>query len=81
MVRGAMERNASAPLFQSLQLLFHDELNPVAPKAQGKVQVPEGLDLDARIHEEEEEDDRDVDEDDKVCFPNQYFFPPLVSTS
>jgi AP-3 complex subunit delta-1 len=47
-------------------LFFHQELNPVAPKAQKKVPVPEGLDLDTWIHEpvpdpepesSEEEDD------------------------
>ncbi|KAF9579201.1 hypothetical protein BGW38_004632 [Lunasporangiospora selenospora] len=32
-------------------LFFTQELNPVAPKAQKKVPVPEGLDLDAWIHE------------------------------
>ncbi|XP_054274648.1 AP-3 complex subunit delta-1-like [Macrosteles quadrilineatus] len=31
--------------------LFSGELNPVAPKAQKKVQIPEGLDLDAWINE------------------------------
>ncbi|XP_071450099.1 AP-3 complex subunit delta-1 [Hetaerina americana] len=44
--------------------LFRGELNPVAPKAQKKVQVPDGLDLDAWINDppsessESEEDDR-----------------------
>ena len=31
--------------------LFHEDLNPVNPKAQKKVTVPEGLDLDAWINE------------------------------
>lgn len=34
-----------------MSLLFEGELNPVAPKAQRKVPVPEGLDLDAWINE------------------------------
>ncbi|XP_071954379.1 AP-3 complex subunit delta-1-like isoform X2 [Antedon mediterranea] len=34
-----------------LAALFVDELNPVAPKAQKKVPVPEGLDLDKWINE------------------------------
>ena len=43
-----------------LALLHAGELNPVGPKAQKKVPVPEGLDLDAWINEpppEEEEDE------------------------
>ncbi|XP_074643854.1 AP-3 complex subunit delta-1-like isoform X2 [Tubulanus polymorphus] len=38
-------------LSQELSSLFSGELNPVAPKAQRKVPVPEGLDLDAWINE------------------------------
>ncbi|XP_014674956.1 PREDICTED: LOW QUALITY PROTEIN: AP-3 complex subunit delta-1-like [Priapulus caudatus] len=34
-----------------VQALFTGELNPVAPKAQRKVPVPDGLDLDARIND------------------------------
>lgn len=51
-----------ANLAADVRALFAGELNPVAPKAQRKVQVPEGLDLDAWINEppsesEEEEED------------------------
>ncbi|KAJ8921177.1 hypothetical protein NQ315_013649 [Exocentrus adspersus] len=42
-----------------LLTLFTGELNPVAPKAQKKVPVPEGLDLDAWISEPLEESDSD----------------------
>uniref|UniRef100_A0A1B6EHK0 AP-3 complex subunit delta n=1 Tax=Cuerna arida TaxID=1464854 RepID=A0A1B6EHK0_9HEMI len=35
----------------NMAALFSGELNPVAPKAQKRVQVPEGLDLDAWINE------------------------------
>uniref|UniRef100_A0A914ZL92 AP-3 complex subunit delta domain-containing protein n=2 Tax=Parascaris TaxID=6254 RepID=A0A914ZL92_PARUN len=46
--------------------LFDGELNPVAPKAQRKVPVPEGLDLDAWIHEPEpEESGEDVSSEDE----------------
>ncbi|KAL5971341.1 AP-3 complex subunit delta-1 [Taenia solium] len=38
-------------LLYELCSLFEGELNPVAPKAQRKVPVPEGLDLDAWINE------------------------------
>ncbi|XP_049824331.1 AP-3 complex subunit delta-1 isoform X2 [Aethina tumida] len=40
-----------------LLTLFGGELNPVAPKAQKKVPIPEGLDLDAWINEPIEESD------------------------
>eukprot|EP00002_Diphylleia_rotans_P039455 TRINITY_DN9155_c0_g1_i11.p1 TRINITY_DN9155_c0_g1~~TRINITY_DN9155_c0_g1_i11.p1 ORF type:complete len:1049 (+),score=253.74 TRINITY_DN9155_c0_g1_i11:115-3261(+) len=54
---------------------FNEELNPVAPKAQSKVPVPEGLDLDKWINEptaesddedqeKEEADDSDAQSDD-----------------
>jgi AP-3 complex subunit delta-1 len=38
-------------LSNELSTFFDGELNPVAPKAQKKVPVPEGLDLDAWINE------------------------------
>jgi hypothetical protein len=50
-----------------MSLLFAEPLNPVAPKAQAKVPVPEGLDLDARIHPEEEEEEEEVVESDEDC--------------
>ena len=34
-----------------IQVLYAGELNPVGPKAQRKVPIPEGLDLDAWINE------------------------------
>ena len=36
---------------QDLPVFFSGELNPVASKAQKKVPIPEGLDLDAWINE------------------------------
>jgi hypothetical protein len=39
MVRSSLDQGASESTLAALQLLFDDELNPVAPKAQGKVQV------------------------------------------
>ncbi|XP_057564906.1 AP-3 complex subunit delta-1 isoform X2 [Hippopotamus amphibius kiboko] len=39
------------PVAEEVSSLFAGELNPVAPKAQKKVPVPEGLDLDAWINE------------------------------
>jgi len=40
---------------EELKNYFSGELNPVAPKAQKKVPVPEGLDLDAWINQPEED--------------------------
>lgn len=34
-----------------IKVLYAGELNPVGPKAQRKVPIPEGLDLDAWINE------------------------------
>ncbi|KAI8373125.1 adaptin N terminal region-domain-containing protein [Radiomyces spectabilis] len=53
------------PLLQGLpDLFFIYELNPVAPKAQKKVPIPEGLDLDAWINEPLPELVDDDDSDD-----------------
>lgn len=52
----------AVPVAEEVSALFAGELNPVAPKAQKKVPVPEGLDLDAWINEppsdSESEDER-----------------------
>lgn len=45
-------------------LFFNQELNPVAPKAQKKVPVPEGLDLEAWIHEPIPEPEPESSDDD-----------------
>uniref|UniRef100_A0A158Q7G9 Adaptin_N domain-containing protein n=1 Tax=Elaeophora elaphi TaxID=1147741 RepID=A0A158Q7G9_9BILA len=46
--------------------LFEGELNPVAAKAQKKVPVPEGLDLDAWIHEPDLEDEASESENENA---------------
>jgi len=50
---------------KDLEVLYAGELNPVGPKAQRKVPVPEGLDLDAWINEppppEEDSSDEEVE--------------------
>ncbi|KAF8360670.1 apd-3 [Pristionchus pacificus] len=48
---------------EELSILFEGELNPVAPKAQRKVPVPEGLDLDAWIGEEWPETEEEEEEE------------------
>ena len=45
------EQDFSPEIVQELIHLFEGELNPVAPKAQRKVPVPEDLDLDTWINE------------------------------
>lgn len=46
-----------------MAMLYAGELNPVGPKAQKKVPVPEGLDLDAWINEPPPEEEEDMSED------------------
>lgn len=48
---------------EELRALFAGELNPVAPKAQKKVPVPEGLDLDQWINEPPSESSSEEEED------------------
>ncbi|XP_075943966.1 AP-3 complex subunit delta-1 isoform X4 [Anarhichas minor] len=50
--------------------LFAGELNPVAPKAQKKVPIPEGLDLDAWINEPPSESESE-DEQPKAIFAKE----------
>ncbi|KAF2899689.1 hypothetical protein ILUMI_06486, partial [Ignelater luminosus] len=58
---GNIEDSNDNLLSAELLQLFSGELNPVAPKAQKKVPVPEGLDLDAWIHEPIEDSGSDTD--------------------
>jgi len=51
-------------LAAEMAALFVGELNPVAPKAQKKVQVPEGLDLDVWINDPPSESSEDEDVSD-----------------
>ncbi|XP_053318538.1 AP-3 complex subunit delta-1 [Spea bombifrons] len=55
------------PVAEEVMALFEGELNPVAPKAQKKVPVPEGLDLDAWINEPPS-DSESEDEKPKAIF-------------
>ncbi|XP_051979907.1 AP-3 complex subunit delta-1-like isoform X2 [Xyrauchen texanus] len=52
---------------EEVTALFAGELNPVAPKAQKKVPIPEGLDLDAWINEPPSESESE-DEKPKAVF-------------
>ncbi|KAM8890495.1 AP-3 complex subunit delta-1 isoform 4-T4 [Synchiropus picturatus] len=55
---------------EEVTALFAGELNPVAPKAQKKVPVPEGLDLDAWINEPPSESESE-DEQPKAIFTKE----------
>uniref|UniRef100_A0A8D2JQA8 AP-3 complex subunit delta-1 n=1 Tax=Sciurus vulgaris TaxID=55149 RepID=A0A8D2JQA8_SCIVU len=57
----------AVPVAEELSALFAGELNPVAPKAQKKVPVPEGLDLDTWINEPPS-DSESEDEKSKTIF-------------
>ena len=50
-------------IIQEIALLFEGELLPVAPKAQRKVPIPEGLDLDEWINPPPPVEDRDSESD------------------
>ncbi|UYV70621.1 AP3D1 [Cordylochernes scorpioides] len=56
-----LHQSGETGVYQELEALFSGELNPVAPKAQRKVPIPEGLDLDQWINEppSESEDEED----------------------
>ncbi|XP_063231721.1 AP-3 complex subunit delta-1 isoform X2 [Bacillus rossius redtenbacheri] len=56
-------RGEGAALAAELAGLFVGELNPVAPKAQRKVQLPDGLDLDAWINDPPSESSTEEDQD------------------
>ncbi|XP_065774193.1 AP-3 complex subunit delta-1 isoform X2 [Muntiacus reevesi] len=58
------------PVAEEVSSLFAGELNPVAPKAQKKVPVPEGLDLDAWINEPLS-DSESEDEKPKAMFQDE----------
>ncbi|XP_036090061.1 AP-3 complex subunit delta-1 isoform X2 [Rousettus aegyptiacus] len=58
------------PVADEVSALFAGELNPVAPKAQKKVPVPEGLDLDAWINEPPS-DSESEDETPKAIFHDE----------
>uniref|UniRef100_A0A671VI49 AP-3 complex subunit delta-1 n=1 Tax=Sparus aurata TaxID=8175 RepID=A0A671VI49_SPAAU len=55
---------------EEVSALFAGELNPVAPKAQKKVPVPEGLDLDSWINEPPSESESE-DEQPKAIFAKE----------
>ena len=61
-----------------LAALFDGELNPVAPKAQKKVPIPEGLDLDAWINEPPS--DSDESEEQASNLENQIFLKTTSSS-
>ena len=59
------DRGEEETFVDEMKTFFAGELNPVGPKAQKKVPVPEGLDLEAWINEPEEESEEEEEEDEK----------------
>lgn len=57
-----------AEMIREIRELFVGDLNPVAPKAQRKVQLPEGLDLDEWINEPPETNSESSDEEKFALF-------------
>lgn len=67
------DNTGSGGVLDELWVLFDGELNPVAPKAQKKVPVPDGLDLDAWINDPPSEDEQPAEElDQKVSSPAMF---------
>jgi AP-3 complex subunit delta-1 len=63
-------QSKGAAVADELQKLFVGDLNPVAAKAQRKVPIPEGLDLDQWINDppSDSDNDKDDDKDDDMNF-------------
>jgi len=57
-------RTLLSGLVEQFSILFSEVLNPVNPKAQRKVPVPPGLDLDAQINEPDEDSEPEEEPDD-----------------
>lgn len=55
-------------IVQEMALLFAGDLNPVAPKAQRKVQIPDGLDLDEWINAPPEDSSSDSNDEQTDLF-------------
>ena len=63
-VQKQRDKGEGESLDEEMRTFFAGELIPVGPKAQRKVPVPEGLDLDAWINEPEEESEEEEEEED-----------------
>uniref|UniRef100_UPI00398EA743 AP-3 complex subunit delta-1 isoform X2 n=1 Tax=Pristiophorus japonicus TaxID=55135 RepID=UPI00398EA743 len=59
------------PVAEEVMALFTGELNPVAPKAQKKVPLPDGLDLDAWINDAPSESSSDDESTKKTIFHDE----------
>ncbi|XP_073973896.1 adaptor-related protein complex 3, delta 1 subunit-like garnet [Rhodnius prolixus] len=68
LVKHSLEKG-ELEIIDSVAALFAGEMNPVAPKAQKKVQVPQGLDLDTWINEPPSSSS--ASEDEELVNPNK----------
>ena len=66
------DKGEADSLDEEMKTFFAGELNPVGPKAQRKVPVPEGLDLDAWINEPEEESEEEDEEEEGTVNGNVF---------
>lgn len=69
---GYSSQKAPTIITELSPLFFSFELNPVAPKAQKKVPVPEGLDLDAWINEPLPESENNESEEEEESYGYGY---------
>eukprot|EP01114_Cavostelium_apophysatum_P002110 TRINITY_DN1183_c0_g1_i5.p1 TRINITY_DN1183_c0_g1~~TRINITY_DN1183_c0_g1_i5.p1 ORF type:complete len:1154 (-),score=375.58 TRINITY_DN1183_c0_g1_i5:267-3728(-) len=81
-------QSAGTDVGADLVTLFDEPLNPVAPKAQRKVPVPEGLDLDQWINEQPEEYEHEEDTLNAFDYPggagnskNDKYWSEFIETS
>jgi hypothetical protein len=76
------EANETAVGIQDeLWSLFDGELNPVAPKAQRKVPVPEGLDLDAWINDPPSEEETAPEEVEQPSSKSVFVDSPAMRST
>jgi AP-3 complex subunit delta-1 len=60
-------------LSNEVKVLFEGDLNPVAPKAQRKVPIPDGLDLDEWINEPPSESENDEINENQIFVKNETY--------
>jgi AP-3 complex subunit delta-1 len=67
------ENDLIRSISNEVKILFEGDLNPVAPKAQRKVPVPDGLDLDEWINDPPSESENDEINENQIFVKNETF--------